>query len=554
MTDFPIKPEITCIFWKRTYLFLEYRAQAPLSLALVQDRKSHGEVSPVTVLMGDKELEPGHYRAKLNLTIAEAGQILKQGWWTVVDQASGAPLAVSDDLMGELDNCGKIFRYGQNYYAYAVTFQLKVDYETDETSLGLYATFLKKNQRPKVRRLTNALEEAQSLKSFVRKFFMITAKRMLNWFYIAASRLTPKDGTRVLFMSENRVRIMDNLEAIDRRMTERGLDRQFRVSYSFRNIFDGRQNPLEWIRVIIKIARQDYIFVDDYVPIFAFLHLHPRTEVIQVWHAGFGFKLVGYGRFGITGSPHPYISCHKKYAYALVGNDDLREIYSEVFGIPETRLLASGMPRLEHFLEPELREAARERLYAAHPEWKGKQVITFAPTYRGYNQQSAYYDYSVIDFHRLVEYAKEKNAVFLFGKHHFIKNEIPIEPGMKEWIFDVSGEKLNDIFYVTDVLITDYSSAFYDFLLLGKPVLFFTYDRFLYSATRGVHRPIDKVAPGKVCDTFGQLMEALWTGETQGKTPAAFLMDKCLTNKVIASDQVIDFVLLHQEVEGLCKR
>lgn len=104
---------------------------------------------------------------------------------------------------------------------------------------------------------------------------------------------------------------------------------------------------------------------------------------------------------------------------------------------------------------------------------------------------------------------------------------------------------------MTNLLITDYSSCFYDFLLLGKPVLFFTYDRAVYSATRGVHRPIDKVAPGRVCDNFEQLMDAL-ENEDYGTVEAAdFLRDKCAYSDTLASDKVIDYVIMHKEEEGI---
>ena len=117
--------------------------------------------------------------------------------------------------------------------------------------------------------------------------------------------------------------------------------------------------------------------------------------------------------------------------------------------------------------------------------------------------------------------------------------------------YECSDYKLNDLFYVTDILITDYSSCFYDFLLLGRPVLFFTYDRAVYSATRGVHRPISKVAPGTICDNFDQLLDAL-KNENYGSIDAVnFLKDKCTTNKMLASDKVIDYILLHKEVEDI---
>ena len=46
---------------------------------------------------------------------------------------------------------------------------------------------------------------------------------------------------------------------------------------------------------------------------------------------------------------------------------------------------------------------------------------------------------------------------------------------------------------------------FYDFALLKKPMLFYVFDKDVYSATRGVHRKVEEVAPGKICLTFEEL-------------------------------------------------
>lgn len=141
----------------------------------------------------------------------------------------------------------------------------------------------------------------------------------------------------------------------------------------------GHQNLFFWIKDINAIARSRYIFIDDYCPVFNFIDPDDDTVLTQVWHAGVGFKSVGYARFGISGSPDPYQSAHRRYDYALVGNGELRDIYSEVFGIEQEALLATGMPRLDHFLDEERQAAAEQRLMAKYP-WMGDgRVIVLRP-------------------------------------------------------------------------------------------------------------------------------------------------------------------------------
>ena len=553
------KVVITKVFWKRTYLFFEYNADKKVDFSFMKIKKSKKNPTDYkiikTVPLESKELAPGLYRAKINMVIAEGRNLLSSGTWHIVfDNNFDNKPEISEDVLFCIEDITRTFTYCSNFYAYVVNFTLNKD-DFHENLENFYLTMNVRIYRKYFKEFKRTFAEVlffNGFGDFLRKIAVRLGKFLLNLYYQIVTHLCFHNGKRVLIMSENREKIMDNLLAIDNRLKERGLDKEFKISYSFRNIFKYKHQKLfQWLKVINLIAKQDYIFVDDYVPIFTLLNLNKKTTLVQTWHAGFGFKLVGYGRFGIAGSPHANNSCHRKYTYGLVGNNNLKEIYSEVWGIDKESLLATGMPRLEHFLDKDVQEEKRKFFYDKYPQFKGKKVINFAPTYRGYNQFEAYYDYDQLDFDRLAEYCKKNNCVFIFGKHHFIKNEIPIKEKHKKYLYDFSKYSLNDTFYITDILITDYSSCFYDFLLLKKPVIFFCYDKAIYSSTRGVHRPIDKVAPGIVANNFDELMTALDQCSNEKFEVKDFLIDKCLTNKMLASDQVIDYVLLHKDVDGI---
>jgi CDP-ribitol ribitolphosphotransferase len=92
-------------------------------------------------------------------------------------------------------------------------------------------------------------------------------------------------------------------------------------------------------------------------------------------------------------------------------------------------------------------------------------------------------------------------------------------------------------------LITDYSSAFYEFSILRHPILFFTYDRIIYENVRGVHHRIKDGAPGKVCDTFDELMTALETEDYELEKTISFADDNFPDELDGATDRVIDTVL-----------
>ena len=300
--------------------------------------------------------------------------------------------------------------------------------------------------------------------------------------------LRPRSNV-VLFLKENGDEPTENLAAVRDRILERGLGESFPVAERYRNTFGKRQNLFSWIKDINAIARSRYIFIDDYCPVFNFIDPNDDTVLTQVWHAGVGFKSVGYARFGISGSPDPYQSAHRRYDYALVGNGELRDIYAEVFGIEQEALLATGMPRLDHFLDKERHIAAAQSLLAKYP-WMGDgRVIVFAPTFRGKGQATAYYPYdSYIDYRALWEMCERTNSYFVFKMHHFVEERPEIPSAFANRLKDLSDESLSNLLYVADVLVTDYSSCFYDYLLLQKPVVFYVPDKVEYSATRGVQR------------------------------------------------------------------
>lgn len=135
--------------------------------------------------------------------------------------------------------------------------------------------------------------------------------------------------------------------------------------------------------------------------------------------------------------------------------------------------------------------------------------------------------------------------------HHFIEELPNIPTKYRDRIFDLSEENLNQLFFVADVLVTDYSSCFYDFLLLRKPVVFYVPDKVVYEATRGVQRTVDEMAPGVVCDTFADFMDVLATNAYEAKEPDVSMVDRCLEGSGRATDRAIDTILLGQEVPGV---
>ena len=129
--------------------------------------------------------------------------------------------------------------------------------------------------------------------------------------------------------------------------------------------------------------------------------------------------------------------------------------------------------------------------------------------------------------------------------HPIVRKQPPIPSEYSDRIIDLtSNENINDLYYVTDIMITDYSSAYFEYALLKKPVLFFTYDREVYEITRGVHKSILETAPGKVCETFEDLRSALKSGDYEIEKTIRFNEENFGEYDGHAADRIIDTLIL----------
>ena len=76
------------------------------------------------------------------------------------------------------------------------------------------------------------------------------------------------------------------------------------------------------------------------------------VRIVQLWHASGPFKTVGYSRIGKEGGPRPWSRIHKNYTHAIVSSETDVPFYAEAFGIPESRVIPTGIPRMDRYFDP----------------------------------------------------------------------------------------------------------------------------------------------------------------------------------------------------------
>lgn len=506
--------------------------------------------------VGWVHLGDGRYRVRINISNFDNRAFLPRGTWkffALLD--SGAVVGGTWDLsrLEELDSLTRVFLFSGNRQAYTVSFGLTEDDVTPLFAVRAYS-FVRKGgagRRPRnpVRRAKKFVKDLTSpsrRKKLAQQIFDATAwwdRTSRSWRKASGK----PERQRVLFASEMREGIEGNLLAVRDRMVERGLDRQLDLRYSFRTNRSATRRS--YIALVQELARADILLLDDYFPPLETLKLNPETRIIQVWHAGSGFKSVGFSRFGKFGSPG-LTNAHRSYTYAITASQHLKHVYAEVFGIEEEAVIPTGLPRIDTFLDPAAQAESRAKAYAAFPALEGKRVIMFAPTFRGRGAGQASYDYSQIDFEALYELCGD-DTVVAFRMHHFIPEPVPIPPHLRDRFVDISAYRNgNDLLLVTDLLITDYSSIIFEYSLLERPMLFFAYDEEVYSSVRGFHRPYQETAPGKVCHTFDELLDAIRTEDFELERGAAFRAENFDVIDTHSSDRVIDWLIVGDPPES----
>lgn len=333
-----------------------------------------------------------------------------------------------------------------------------------------------------------------------------------------AARCKIKDN-RIVFLSNRRTDLSGNFEFVYSLLkNDKNLDIRFVLDdrdvrhMSFKNM----------LAIGYYLANAKVILVDDYMELLFKLPRRKGNTLIQLWHACGAFKTFGCSRMGKKGGQNLKSPNHRNYDYATVSSDEIRKFYAEGFGLPIEKVVATGVPRTDIFFDKAYKEKVTKEFYEKYPKLKDKKILLFAPTFRGNGKNSGYYPTELFDVNALYEALGEEYAIIV--KHHpFVHNRNTIDPKYQDYIIDLStNSELNDLLFITDLLVTDYSSVVFEASLLEIPMLFYGFDLEQYIATRGFYYEFETFVPGKIVYHFDELIEAVKKGDFESEKIAPF--------------------------------
>lgn len=224
---------------------------------------------------------------------------------------------------------------------------------------------------------------------------------------------------------------------------------------------------------------------------------------INTWH-GTPLKTLGKDMAGVIGQ-HANIQRNFLHSdYLLQPNEYTAKIIvdsHDLNGIYEGNIVVEGYPRMDLTLN--CKKNIKEILGIDN----AKQVILYAPTWRGEVNRVSNIAEEIIKIVHQLAAELPSDCVLLLKVHTLIYKQFKTIDGLPV-IFVPDWVDTNELLSVVDVLVTDYSSIFFDYLITKKPIIFFVYDRVLYEKERGLYLELDKM-PGPLCYSVQEVIEKI---------------------------------------------
>ncbi len=242
------------------------------------------------------------------------------------------------------------------------------------------------------------------------------------------------------------------------------------------------------------------IVSDDYVRYMRTMKLRPEQKLIQIWHACGAFK-----KFGLDApsrlTPSEEKATHAQYSAVAVTAEHCKKFYAQAFGVSENICLPLGLPRTDSVINGA--DKMREKVYAKHPEFEGKKVYLYCPTFREEDGKPTQFN-PQIDWDTLSG-RLEEDEVFIIRRHPIMKYRLTDKDYPN--IIDLSDESTLELTSICSAIITDYSSVIYDACLLDVPCVFYCPDYKNYE--RGFYLAFPDDLPGEMVTESDKLLEAI---------------------------------------------
>ena len=300
-----------------------------------------------------------------------------------------------------------------------------------------------------------------------------------------------------------------------RSLTEELFKKKYPVFYRYS--LKGFWKILRAKYIIIEKSSKDVYYTDQILG---------RFNFIQTWH-GITLKKIGQDAINEKkGNPGKSILANKiiwnllrktkqlsmmKYKFLLATSSSNNRILKKAF--LNKNVVTLGYPRNDIFFNKKL---LYNDLGSILKLYNYSKIILYAPTFRDNSENVKPFSNEL--YLKLNEYLSDNNILMIIKKHPLERN-IEIPEGLNN-IKDVSSkvDDIQELYYYTDILISDYSGAVNDFILTNRRVIYYLYDIENYeNKCRALYYNLFETLSGPFAENENELFELIKSSEIWSK-------------------------------------
>lgn len=245
-------------------------------------------------------------------------------------------------------------------------------------------------------------------------------------------------------------------------------------------------------------------------------HAYPKRDsqiMLETWH-GTPLKRLVFDMDDVHSANPKYKQIvykqSRKWDYLLSDNPFSTEKFQSCFMFEKEKILELGYPANDPLYDPNIKQRAVE-LKKKMGIPLDKKVLLYAPTWRDDDMYAAgEYKFNLaLDLKRLKAELGDE-YVILLRMHYWIVDKLDLSD-VSDFVVNVSSySDITHIYIVSDICMTDYSSVFFDYANLKRPILFYMYDLEKYrDVLRGFYLDVEKELPGPILTDNDQVLDAL---------------------------------------------
>lgn len=333
------------------------------------------------------------------------------------------------------------------------------------------------------------------MKEFLKKCVLIISKILFRFL----DELVPKDSCLVIFASKSGKANNANANEPWKVLQQ---DQRFKSYLIDRAINDSCHANLFSLKGLWRILRAKYVFLT-----------HGPNDIIYAWYGS--RKIITYIGHGVPLKAMMYtiqnqndhnLFFHKfevpGYDYIISSSEADQQTLMKCFNKTQSQVLVTGLPRNDLLI------TGNDFLKSRFPGFR--KYILYAPTHRE-KDQAKFFPFEDLNLKKLNEFLDSQNYLLVLRGHvndKSLKADIHASSNIVTLNFDILPE-IEDALSGFDLLITDYSSIYIDFLLTLKPLMFIPYDLEDYSQSRGLLYNYKDIAPGPFVYTQEEFTHSL---------------------------------------------